>query len=123
MYTKHDRRTARTRRHRRVRKQLTGTGARPRLCVHRSLKHITVQLIDDGLGRTLAAASTQEEAVRKDLSRGGASADAATRVGTVIAERAKAKGITQVVFDRGGYLYHGRVAALADAARKAGLEF
>jgi large subunit ribosomal protein L18 len=123
MYTKHDRRAARSRRHRRVRKHVTGTAARPRLCVHRSLKHITVQLIDDGLGHTLAAASTHDEEVRKALSKGGASAAAAERVGAMIAERAKGLGITRVVFDRGGYLYHGRVAALADAARKAGLEF
>ena len=123
MYTKHDRRSARTRRHRRVRKHVTGTAARPRLCVHRSLRHIAVQLIDDGQGHTLAAASTQEEELRKAAAKGGASADAASRVGALIAERAKGLGITQVVFDRGGYLYHGRIAALADAARKAGLEF
>ncbi|MGI8848325.1 MAG: 50S ribosomal protein L18 [Candidatus Dormibacteria bacterium] len=123
MYSKHDRRTARARRHRRVRKHMTGTAARPRLCVHRSLKHITAQVIDDGLGHTIAAASTHDADVRQALGKGGASAEAASCVGEVLAGRAKAQGITQVVFDRGGYLYHGRVAALADAARKAGLEF
>jgi large subunit ribosomal protein L18 len=118
--TANARREARIRRHRRVRKKLHGTAQRPRLAVHRSNKHLTVQVIDDDAGRTLAAASTTEAALRAD---GGHSVAAATKLGTLIAERAKAAGITQVVFDRGGYIYHGRVAAVAAAAREAGLEF
>jgi large subunit ribosomal protein L18 len=110
---------ARQRRHRRIRKRVHGTADRPRLAVFRSTKHIVAQVIDDNAGRTLVAASTHE----RDL-RGGATGnkDAATSVGTLVAERAKAAGITRVVFDRGGFLYQGRVAALADAAREAGLE-
>jgi large subunit ribosomal protein L18 len=110
----------RQRRHRRVRKHVEGTTARPRLAVFRSNKHIVAQVIDDSTGRTLAAASTTE----KDL-RGGATGnkDAAAAVGKRIAERAVAAGVKQVVFDRGGFQYHGRVAAVADAARSAGLEF
>ena len=115
------RREGRIRRHRRVRKKVHGTAARPRLAVHRSNKHITVQVIDDDSGRTLAAASTTEVAERTKGS--GATVAAATRVGELIAERAKAADITTVVFDRGGYAYHGRVAAIAEAARNAGLEF
>lgn len=113
-------REARIRRHRRVRKKVRGTAERPRLAVFRSNKHITAQVIDDLTGRTLAAASTHEA----DL-RGGATGniEAATAVGRLVAERAKAAGVDQVVFDRGGFIYHGRVAALADAARDAGLEF
>ena len=121
MFTKHDRRSARIRRHRRVRKHLTGTTERPRLTVHRSLKHISAQVIDDTSGHTLVAASTHEDEVRKGVS--GASTSAAEAVGTALAERARAAGIEAVVFDRGGYLYHGRVAALAEAARKAGMRF
>src|SRR6478736_8724276 len=103
-----------TRRQHRVRKKVAGTAARPRLAVFRSNKHITAQVIDDRSGRTLAAASTTEP----DLC-GGATGnkDAATKVGQLVAERAKAAGVTKVVFDRGGNLYHGRVAAVADAAR------
>jgi len=110
----------RSRRHFRVRKKVAGTTARPRLAVFRSNKHIVAQVIDDASGRTLAAAST----VEKDL-RSGATGnkDAAKSVGRLIGERAKAAGVTTVVFDRGGFRYHGRVAALADAAREAGLEF
>ncbi|MCB9380393.1 MAG: 50S ribosomal protein L18 [Ilumatobacteraceae bacterium] len=115
------RRNGRITRHRRVRKKIHGTAARPRLAVYRTNKHISVQLIDDDAGSTLAAASTVETGVRADGN--GSSVAAATRVGTMIAERAKAAGIDQVVFDRGGYLYHGRVAAVAAAAREAGLEF
>ncbi|MCB0980370.1 MAG: 50S ribosomal protein L18 [Ilumatobacteraceae bacterium] len=115
------RRNGRITRHRRVRKKIHGTAARPRLAVYRTNKHISVQLIDDDAGSTLAAASTIETDVRADGN--GSSVAAATRVGTMIAERAKAAGIDQVVFDRGGYLYHGRVAAVAAAAREAGLEF
>ena len=114
------RRTNRVRRHRRVRKKIHGTAARPRLAVYRSNKHLTLQVIDDDLGRTLASASSVEAGERE---KGGANVDAAKRLGTLVAERAKAAGITQVVFDRGGYLYHGRIAAVAEAAREAGLEF
>jgi large subunit ribosomal protein L18 len=112
-------RESRIRRHRRVRKKVMGTAERPRLAVFRSNKHITAQVIDDRSGRTLAAASTTEP----DL-RGGATGnkDAAAKIGQLVAERAKAAGVTKVVFDRGGNLYHGRVAAVADAAREAGLE-
>ena len=95
-------------------------GLRPRLSVHRSGKHIYVQVIDDAAGRTLVAASTLEKDVRGTS---GANISAATEVGRRVAEAAKAAGVTQVVFDRGGFLYHGRVKALADAAREAGLEF
>ena len=108
-------------RHRRVRKKITGTAARPRLAVFRSNQHLTLQVIDDVTGRTLAAASTTEPAVKANGS--GATVDAATKLGTLIADRAKAAGVTEVVFDRGGYLYHGRIAAAAAAAREAGLEF
>ena len=111
---------SRRRRHQRVRKRVVGTAERPRLAVFRSDNHITAQVIDDVAGRTLAAAST----VERDL-RGAATGnkEAAATVGRLLAERAKAAGIQQVVFDRGGFLYHGRVAAMADAAREAGLEF
>ena len=113
---------ARLKRHLRVRKAVTGTQARPRLNVFRSLSHIYAQIIDDVTGTTIAAASTMD----KDLSLAngyGGNTEAAKVVGAAIASRALAKGITKVVFDRGGYIYHGRVAALAQAAREAGLEF
>ena len=122
MYTKHDRRVARDRRHGRVRKVVSGTPARPRLAVFRSLHHISAQVIDDTAGRTLAAASTYEPELRGDL-KGTANSAAAAAVGKAVAERAVAAGAATVVFDRAGYLYHGRVKALADAARSAGLEF
>jgi large subunit ribosomal protein L18 len=115
------RRSGRIRRHRRVRKKIHGTAARPRLAVFRSNKHLSVQVIDDDEGRTLAAASTNEADVRSAGST--ASVEAATKVGELVAERAKAAGVTQVVFDRGGFAYHGRIAAVASAARDAGLEF
>lgn len=111
---------SRRRRHNRVRKRVTGTAARPRLAVFRSAKHISAQVIDDVAGKTLAAASTTEKALR---SNGGGNKSAAEAIGKLIGERAKAAGVSAVVFDRGGFLYHGRVAALADAARAAGLEF
>lgn len=114
-----DRSKARLRRHRRVRKSVTGTEARPRLAVFRSAKHISAQVIDDSAGRTVAAAST----VQAGVADGVTGIAAATEVGRVVAERAREAGIATVVFDRGGYKYHGRVAALADAARDAGLEF
>ncbi|MEA3215912.1 MAG: large subunit ribosomal protein [Acidimicrobiia bacterium] len=115
------RRQGRITRHRRVRKKVHGTAARPRLAVHRSNKHISVQVIDDATGRTLAAASTTENDQRAAGT--GGTVAAASRVGELIAERAKSAGVTTVVFDRGGYAYHGRVAAIAEAARNAGLEF
>jgi len=110
----------RVRVHRRIRLKVAGTAERPRVCVFRSLKHIYAQVIDDVHGVTLAAASSGDEG--SGLATGGNLA-AAKAVGRLIAERAKAKGIQKVVFDRGGYLYHGRVKALAEAARAAGLEF
>ena len=103
-----------------MRKKIHGTAARPRLAVFRSNKHLVAQVIDDDAGRTLAAASTAEADLR---ARRGHSVDAAGKVGTLVAERAKAAGITKVVFDRGGFIYHGRIAAVAAAAREAGLEF
>ena len=116
----HQKHEALKRRHSRVRKKVQGSAERPRLAVFRSNKHIVAQVIDDRAGRTLAAASTLEG----DL-KGGATSNktAAQAVGRLVAERAKAAGVTKVVFDRGGFQYHGRVAALADAAREAGLEF
>ena len=124
MYTKHDRSTARVKRHRRVRKHIAGTAERPRLALHRSLRHISVQLVDDGAGRTLAAASTTEADLRKAAGgSAGPTVAAASALGRVIAQRARDRGIDTVVFDRGGYLYHGRVKALAEAAREAGLRF
>lgn len=113
------RRTSRIRRHRRVRKSIHGTAERPRLAVFRSNRHLVAQLIDDDAGRTIAAASTTEA----DLRDGSGTVAAATKVGALVADRAKAAGVSKVVFDRGGYIYHGRVAAVAAAAREAGLEF
>ncbi len=113
-------REARVRRHRRVRKRVTGTAERPRLSVFRSNRHIEAQVIDDRTGTTLAAASTIEPSLRDDAT---GNVEAAGRVGRLVAERAREAGVETVVFDRGGYRYHGRVAALADAARDAGLEF
>jgi large subunit ribosomal protein L18 len=117
-------RELRTRRHRRVRRKVSGTSARPRLAVNRSLRHITAQVIDDTTGHTLAAASTADKELRDALSgKSGGNVSAAEAVGRLVAARAKAAGVSQVVFDRGGFAYHGRVAALADAARHEGLEF
>jgi large subunit ribosomal protein L18 len=110
---------ARSRRHTRVRKRIHGTGERPRLAVYRSNKYIYAQVIDDVEGRTLAAASSQESNLRSD----NLNLAAAAKVGEAIAGRAKDAGVTSVVFDRGGYKFHGKVKALADAAREAGLEF
>ena len=115
-----DKNARRLRIHTRIRERVAGTEARPRLAVFRSLKHIYVQLVDDRAGRTLAAASTNEKAA--GLKTGGNLASAKA-IGTLVAERAQAAGIKSVVFDRGGYLYHGRIKALAEAAREAGLEF
>jgi large subunit ribosomal protein L18 len=108
--------------HVRMRKRVVGTSERPRLCVHRSSRHIRAQVIDDIAGRTLVSASSLDKQVRAAI-RGGGNIAASKVVGKAIAERAKAKGIEQVVFDRGGYQYHGRVQALAESAREAGLKF
>lgn len=110
----------RSRRRTGIRKRVQGTPDRPRLCVYRSLNHIYAQVVDDLAGRTLASASTRDKSVSLDKTGNAAAAEA---VGTLIAERAKAAGVTQVAFDRGGFRFHGRIRALADAARKGGLEF
>ncbi len=115
------RNTVRERVHKRVRSKVSGTAERPRLNVFRSLNHIYAQVIDDGSASTLVSASTL--AKKGDEKRAGGNVDAARVVGKLIAERARDRGIKKVVFDRGGYLYHGRIKALADAAREAGLEF
>jgi len=114
--------TAREKRHNRVRARVAGTGERPRLNVFRSLNHIYAQVIDDVAGRTLVAASTLESDIKGQMSE-KTKIDEAGLAGTVVAQRAKEQGIETVVFDRGGYLYHGRIKALADAARAAGLRF
>ena len=119
MVNKADKNVARLRRHRRVRGKISGTAERPRLDVFRSAKHIYAQVIDDVQGVTLAAASTTE----KDFSEYGGNKEAARKVGKLIAERALAKGVETVVFDRGGYVYHGRVKELAEGAREGGLKF
>jgi large subunit ribosomal protein L18 len=121
MLTQTSKNSTRRRIHERIRKKLMGTTARPRLNVYRSLNHIYVQVIDDLEGKTLVSASTAEG--KKESRTGGGNLAAAKNVGKAIAERAKSKGIEQVVFDRGGYIYHGRIKALADAAREAGLKF
>lgn len=108
--------------HVRMRKKIAGTSERPRLCVHRSSKHIRAQVVDDQTGRTLVSASSLDAEVKSTI-QGGGNVAASKVVGKVIAERARGKGIEKVVFDRGGYQYHGRVQALAEAAREAGLKF
>jgi len=108
--------------HQRVRMSVSGTAERPRLAVYRSLGHIYAQVIDDRAGKTLASASSVDKGTKKSL-KGGGNVAAAKVVGKEVAERAKAAGVLKVVFDRGGYKYHGRVKALADAAREAGLKF
>lgn len=122
MITKIDKNQDRLKRHARVRKKVAGTAECPRLSVYRSLNHIYAQIIDDDAKTTLVAASTMEKAIAKAVE-GKSKKEAAKIVGTKVAEKAMAKGITQVVFDRGGYLYTGRVASLADGAREAGLKF
>ncbi len=112
----------RARRHLRVRKKISGTPDRPRLCVFRSLDHIYAQVVDDVAGKTVAHASSVEPTIRETLKSGGNVA-AAKKVGNLVAVRALENGVKQVVFDRGGYLYHGRVKALAEAAREGGLDF
>ena len=114
-----DKVVARQRRHRRVRKHVRGTAERPRLAVFRSNKHVIAQVIDDVAGHTLAAASTVEAELRTAAT---GNREAAAKVGRLVAERARAAGVQKVVFDRGGFRYHGRVAAVAEAAREAGLE-
>jgi len=109
-------------RHKRVRKKVFGTSEKPRLNVFRSLKHIYAQVIDDYSGKTLVAASSADKELKGQVATGG-NIEAAKTVGHLIAQRATGKGVKKVVFDRGGYLYHGRVKALADAAREGGLEF
>ncbi|MDR2163825.1 MAG: 50S ribosomal protein L18 [Clostridiales Family XIII bacterium] len=109
-------------RHRRVRRNLIGTSGKPRMCVFRSLKNISVQIIDDEAGHTLVAASSLDKEIKSQQAYGGGK-DAAKLVGESIANKAKAKGIEEVAFDRGGFLYHGRVKELADGARAAGLKF
>ncbi len=120
MVSETDKIRAREKRHARVRARVKGSASRPRLCVYRSLKHIYVQAVDDLTGATVACASTLD--IRKEAGRTG-NLEAAKRVGALIAERLKQKGLETAVFDRGGYLYHGRVKAVADAARAAGLKF
>ncbi|QQE78517.1 50S ribosomal protein L18 [Alicyclobacillus sp. SO9] len=122
MITKEDRNRSRQRRHLRVRKNISGTSGRPRLNVYRSNKNIYAQVIDDAAGQTLVSASTLDSEL-KDAVKNGGSIEAAKLVGQLVAKRAVEKGMTSVVFDRGGYLYHGRIQALADAAREAGLQF
>ncbi len=120
MANKCDRSTARVRRHIRVRKKVTGTSERPRLCVFRSEKNIYAQIIDDVAQKTLVAASSLDKDFSVEL---GSNKEAAKLVGEMVAKRAIEKGIKAVVFDRGGYIYHGRIQQLAEAAREAGLEF
>ena len=119
MSTNRQRELRRTR-HRRVRRKVSGTAERPRLAVFRSTRHMVAQVIDDSTGRTIAAASTVEPSLRSGAT---GNKTAAAAVGKLVAERAKEAGVSRVVFDRGGFLYHGRIAAVADAARQAGLEF
>ncbi|RSK25562.1 50S ribosomal protein L18 [Bacillus sp. HMF5848] len=120
MITKLDKNATRKKRHARVRGKLSGTAERPRLNVFRSNKHIYVQLIDDATGVTVASASTLDKELNLDAT---ANIEAAKQIGELVAKRAIEKGITSIVFDRGGYLYHGRVKAVAEAAREAGLQF
>ncbi len=122
MAVKIDRRLARERRHIRVRAKVSGTAMRPRLCVFRSLSHIYAQVVDDSAGYTLVSASSLDAEIRDKIT-GKKKTESAELVGSLVAQRALNKGIKQIAFDRGGYQYHGRVKALAEAARKAGLDF
>ena len=122
MVSKESRSKVRAKKHLRIRNRFSGTAERPRLAVFRSNNHMYAQIIDDTVGNTLVAASTLEKAVKAELEKTN-NVDAAAYLGTVIAKRALEKGITAVVFDRGGFIYQGKIAALADAAREAGLEF
>ena len=116
-----NRQNARKRRHRRIRKKLSGTAERPRLCVRKSLNHLTAQIIDDVNGRTLVGLSTHSTELRKQVKSGNV--EGAKVLGKIVAEKAKANKIDSVIFDRGGHLYHGRIQALAEAVREAGLQF
>jgi large subunit ribosomal protein L18 len=122
MITKQDKNKVRKKRHYRVRNKLQGTPQRPRLNVFRSSKHVYAQLIDDANGLTLAAASTLDPELKDQIDSTG-NADAARKVGELVGKRAIEKGVTEIVFDRGGYIYHGRIQALAEGAREAGLKF
>ena len=122
MVSKKSRTVVREQKHRRLRNRFSGTAERPRLAVFRSNNHMYAQIIDDTVGNTLVSASTLEKEIKAELEKTN-NVDAAAYLGTVIAKRAVEKGITEVVFDRGGFIYQGKVAALADAAREAGLEF
>ncbi len=122
MVNKISRKEVRVKKHMRIRNRFSGTASRPRLAVFRSNNHMYAQIIDDTVGNTLVSASTLEKAVKAELTKTN-NVDAAKYLGTVIGKRAVEKGIKKVVFDRGGFLYHGKIAALADAAREAGLEF
>ena len=122
MVSKESRQKIRVKKHRRMRNHLSGTAQRPRLAVFRSNNHMYAQIIDDTVGNTLASASTLEKEIKAELKKTN-NVDAAAYLGTVIAKRAIEKGIKTVVFDRGGFIYQGKIAALADAAREAGLEF
>ena len=122
MVNKKSRKEVRAKKHMRIRNRFSGTAERPRLAVFRSNNHMYAQIIDDTVGNTLVSASTVEKSVKGELEKTN-NVDAAAYLGTVIAKRAIEKGIKEVVFDRGGFIYHGKIAALADAAREAGLEF
>ena len=122
MVSKKSRKEVRVKKHMRIRNRFSGTASRPRLAVFRSNNHMYAQIIDDTVGNTLVSACTLEKEIKAELTKTN-NVDAAAYLGTVIGKRAVEKGISQVVFDRGGYIYHGKVAALADAAREAGLEF
>lgn len=122
MGTETDRKVARGRRHLRVRRKVVGTPERPRLCVYKSLRHLYAQIVDDTAGKTLVAASSRENALAEGL-KSTKGAEAATAVGKAVGERALAAGLTQVVFDRAGWPYHGKIKLLAEAAREAGLKF
>ena len=122
MIIKPDRKKIRQKKHQRIRQRIRGTAENPRLAVYRSLKHIYAQLIDDNAGITLVSASTTEAPLKTDLTYGG-NVEAAKQVGQLLAQKASEKGIKSVVFDRGGNIYHGRVKAVAEGAREAGLEF
>ena len=122
MVSKESRQLVRAKKHMKIRNRFSGTAERPRLAVFRSNNHMYAQIIDDTVGNTLVSASTLEKEIKAELEKTN-NVDAAAYLGTVIAKRALEKGITEVVFDRGGYIYQGKVAALADAAREAGLEF
>ena len=122
MVKKESRKNVRAKKHMRIRNRFSGTAARPRLAVFRSNNHMYAQIIDDTVGNTLVSASTLEKAVKAELEKTN-NVEAAAYLGTVIGKRAVEKGIKEVVFDRGGFIYQGKIAALADAAREAGLEF